>query len=150
MVKKVTFLIPFTILVQCHLLWAYDGDVHYKINESAVQFSQLDSVLKVQLGVAEGKNTELTKAEETKQIIAWIAYGGEAEDFGWYGKYDIPRSRAFNHFHDPLKPWNEAGLDDPFSSIYIANYRRLPVSPILWGLKPEQQDFTRNATGDWS
>jgi len=150
MVKKLTFLILFTILLQCHFLWAYDGEVHYTINESAVQSSQLESVLKVQLGVAEGRKTELTKDKETKQIIEWIAYGGEAEDFGWLGKYDIPRSRAFNHFHDPLKTWDEAGLDDIFSLIYTANYFREPVSPILWGLNPGQQDFAMNLTEDCS
>jgi len=138
------------IFVKTSLLWAYDGSVHYKINKEAVLSSQLESILKINLNINAGSKEELTKGKDAKQIIDWIAFGGEAEDFGWYGKYDIPRSRAFNHFHDPLKSWDEAGLDDAFSLIYTANYFREPVSLILWGLYSGQQDFAMNLTKNWS
>jgi len=153
MVKKVTFLILFAILAQFHLVWAYDGEVHYKINESAVQSSQLDSILEVQLGIAEESKTELTKDKKTKQIIDWIAYGGEAEDFG---KSNIPlykdvTTRAYNHFHDPLKDWDNAGLDNAIlNGLYRGHYWRNPISAILWGLDSGRQDFSQNTTGDWS
>ena len=129
---------------------AYDGEVHSKINEAAVNSSQLDFVLKNQLSISGGTDYLIETNRKTKKIWQWIAYGSEAEDFGWLGKYDIPRSRAFNHFHDPLKTWDEAGLDDIFSLIYTANYFREPVSPILWGLNPGQQDFAMNLTEDCS
>lgn len=146
---EISFFLASIFLFVDNLL-AYDGSVHSKINEESVNFSQLDSVLKGHLGISNGKEIPLTKGKKTQQAWKWLAYGGEAEDFGWLRKYHISTTRAFNHFHDPLKTWDEADLDDPYSLIYTGNYLRNPVSPILWGFNPGQQDFAMNFTGDWS
>jgi hypothetical protein len=157
---KIRILIAIVIILTCshNLLFAYDGVVHSKINEKAVrEASQLDFMLKSNLDLSEGVNTLLSKKGKTNKIWQWIAYGGEAEDFnfGIFGLFPdatitYASTRAFNHFHDPLKAWDEAGFDDPFKSLYIAHYHRPPVSSILWGLNPGQQDFSANETGDWS
>ena len=140
----------FSIFYLTNVLLAYDGDVHSKINEKSVDYSHLDSFLKNNLGISSGKEALLTKGKKTEEAWKWIAYGGEAEDFGWLGKYHITTTRAFNHFHDPLKTWDEADLDNTITAIYTGNYLRSPVSPIIWGFNPEQQDFAMNFTGDWS
>jgi hypothetical protein len=62
------------------------------------------------------------------------------------GKHDFPRTRAFNHFHDPLKEWDAAAFDNAQSLVYTANYFRDPVSAILWGFKHVEQDFLMNLT----
>ena len=132
---------------------AYDGEVHKIINEKAAEQTQiLRNVLINQLGMQPDPNKPdiLDKIIGTRSIKEWIAFGGDAEDYGWLGKYDVLRSRAFNHFHDPLKDWDDAGLDNALNLVYWRYYFRYPVSTILWGLKPEQQDFTMNLTGDWS
>lgn len=152
MIKQtIALLLFFSMSITSNWVWGYDGEVHSRLNKEAVDFSQtLDLLLKDDFGYPLGINAVISKNGKEKTIKEWLAYGGEAEDFGWYGKYDFSRSRAFNHFHDPLKSWDEAGLDDPLSSLYIANYRRPPISPILWGLNLGQQDFAENTTGDWS
>ncbi len=146
----ITLLFFLSISVTPNWAWGYDGSVHSKLNEEAVEFSQnLESLLNG-FGYPLGIDAVISNYGERKTAQEWIAYGGEAEDYGWLGKKDYPRTRAFNHFHDPLKAWDEAGLDDYYSLMYTANYFREPVSPLLWGLNPGQQDFTMNFTGDWS
>lgn len=152
MIKKMVFIAKLIIisLSLCHSSWAYDGKVHSKINEESVRSAQLDSFLKMKLGISKGVDNELIKDGETKFILQWIAYGGEAEDFGMPGDIPFLSTRAFNHFHDPLKDWDNAGLDSIADVPYRGRYWRDPTSAILWGLDPGKQDFSRNTTGDWS
>jgi len=156
--RRLFFLLILLFMSQWHFLWAYHGDVHMKIDEYAVksEVSQLDPVLKGELGFADGIETILAGKDANgnrvkKMIKKWIAYGGEAEDYGWPFNANWLTTRGFNHFHDPLKDWDEAGLDNEMAKlIYHGSYFTYPVSPILWGLKPEEQDFFWNFTGDWS
>ena len=111
----------------------------------------MHQVLKEQIGIIEGIDAELKKGNESKTIKEWIAYGGEAEDYGLPPfKWDKTSTRAFNHYHDPLEEWDEARFKNDLNALYIANYLRYPVSAILWGLRPGEQDFFWNYTGDWS
>jgi hypothetical protein len=138
---------------QYTFLWAYDGKVHIEIDEKATVASQLDAVMKNQLGMNEGINSIFKKGEVSKDVKKWIAYGGEAEDFGISSipLYKDVTSRAYNHFHDPLKDWDNAGLDNAFlNGLYRGHYWRNPISAILWGLDSGRQDFSQNTTGDWS
>ncbi|MBW1911097.1 MAG: hypothetical protein JRJ11_16425, partial [Deltaproteobacteria bacterium] len=84
-----------------------------KINEHAADPSNcsLDEVLREQLGIVEGVDAELKNGNETKTIKEWISFGGKSEDFGKKGENDFKSSRAFNHFHDPLENWDNAGFD---------------------------------------
>ena len=156
--KKIIFLIMSTAMIACSfsLSHAYDGSVHSAINEKASEQTQiLKEVLQQQLGLEPDPDEPdiLDKFIGPRTIKEWIAYGGEAEDFGhpdipW--KWDPTSTRAFNHFHDPLKDWDEAHFDHWTNVFYLKYYYRSPVSTILWGLNPEEQDFYFNATGDWS
>ena len=80
---------------------AYDHEyTHPYINSRAVEadVSKTDSILKKSLGFLNGIESEVNG----ESINYWIAYGGTMED--------EPERRCFNHFHDPLKDWNNAGL----------------------------------------
>jgi hypothetical protein len=132
MIKKLIILLSFTITIQTSIIFGYDGSVHYKLNEQAVLASQLDFVLKNRLGIFEGIETELMKNNEKKELWDWIAFGGDAEDYGKKGKGDFWSTRAHNHFHDPLEDWNDAGLDNLALRLnYHLHHDRYPVSEIL-------------------
>jgi hypothetical protein len=92
----------FLFLILSHLpVVAYDSyNVHPAINEKALkQASKLPQALK-DLGF----NSGIDSAVNGKTIYLWLREGGTTED--------VPTNRANNHFHDPLKPWNKAGLSD--------------------------------------
>jgi hypothetical protein len=149
------FLIAISLLVAILFAfepsWAYDKDVHSTINEKvAKEASQIDSVLKTQLGISDGIQSIIANNGEKKEIWRWIAYGGKAEDFGKNGENDVWSTRAYNHFHDPLEEWADARFNNLVNINYLLRYGRHPVSSILWGLYPGMQDFSQNTTGDWS
>jgi len=85
---------------------AYDGSVHMEINRHAAEQSNLNDYLEKQLCFSKGIE-EIINGDEVKE---WIAFGGAAEDYGigplWLGVgdkwYNIPCTRGYNHFHDPL------------------------------------------------
>jgi hypothetical protein len=157
MLKKIGFLFLLFTITGSKLLFSYDGTVHSRLNEEAVNpvNSKIDDFLKNQLGLVEGNNTELFKGNVSKKIKEWIKFAGEAEDFGLKNgdgsNYDKVSTRAYNHFHNPLKNWSNAGLDN--SALTALNkwfYSRDPVSTVLWSLNQGAQDFSQNTTGDWS
>ncbi|MBU1708679.1 MAG: hypothetical protein KKE17_01615 [Proteobacteria bacterium] len=83
---------------------AYDEEkVHPQINISAAKQSLLvtKDVLR-QIGFEKGLNEELFSANEILTVERWIASGGTAED--------VPYIQVLRHFHDPLQPWDNAGL----------------------------------------
>lgn len=116
--KKLLVLMFLAFTTQYNLSWAYHGDVHYQINENAVKASQFDSVLKNQLSIKNGIEAKFKKNSKEEKVWQWIAYGGEAEDYGKLGKWHITTSRAFNHFHDPLEVWDEARFKNPYNIFY--------------------------------
>lgn len=59
-----------------------------------------DNYLKVP-GFNNDLDENLKWNQKTKTIKEWIAFGGEAEDFGRYGEDDKASTSAYNHFHDP-------------------------------------------------
>jgi len=88
-----------------HPSFAYDDkDVHPKINENAAMQSQFYLG-----GMLESLN--FTTKEEKANVVEWIKKGGTDEDgTSDYLFMDLLEGRYFRHFHDPLKPWNQAGL----------------------------------------
>lgn len=77
---------------------AFDSDyVHLLINESAMKQSCTDSYLTINIDHING----IEKFFNGKPALEWIMSGGKKEDEG---------IRWFNHFHDPLKPDENAGL----------------------------------------
>jgi len=85
----------------------YD-ETHTEINMRAASLQvgdsfSLDEFLRTRLGLKEG----LQRILKGREIIRILGDGGPSEDI-------VPR--WINHFHDPLQPWNTAGLWLPGSS----------------------------------
>ena len=141
------------ILVQHKHTYAYDDKVHAKISIQGIRSSDLNDVLGNEFGFDRGISTVLQRDRVIQSVSNWISFGAQAEDYGINGQGDWETTRAYNHFHDPLKAWNEAGFENPvFNPIYWASYGEWPVSTILWGLAPDPQDKPRilETTGNWS
>jgi sugar lactone lactonase YvrE len=77
---------------------AYERDTHREISRTAVDRSNLESILKNQYGANDG----IALLINGQQVRDWIGTGGSKED--------DPTIRASNHFHNPLQPWSQAGL----------------------------------------
>jgi len=106
---------------------AYDTSyVHPEINDKATrQSAYLERALQ-SLGYREG----VQGIVNNKEIYKWLRDGGEKED--------APLHRANNHFHNPLKAWNNAGLSGNW----------LGMSSLIWA--QDQQWLGGQAGGDWS
>jgi hypothetical protein len=103
---------------------AYDNKfVHLLINKSgAMQSQQLLSTLP-KIGFANGIDEPLKE----KVIWKWFQEGGLKED--------EPFTRTFNHFHDPTRSWDDAGLKGSW----------VGCSSILWA-----QNNCSSANDKWS
>jgi len=112
---------------------ALNVTTHRIVNEQAVRRSNLDRVLKRQLGIPRGIEQEFAGIA----ALRWVGEGGIREDDGnvWDGT-----GRFLRHFHDPLKPWDRAGLD--------LGFKRWESS-VVWMQRPGQGGDT-GGTGDWS
>jgi len=104
----------------------HDEAVHPVINEKALssQDSNIDDYLKNILGFSNG----IEEIVYDKSIKLWVNEGGTNED--------SPRPRTLNHFHDPLKPWGQAGL--PFNQ-----------SALLWAQEPFQHVVLKGGSYSW-
>jgi hypothetical protein len=104
------------------------------------------------------KNIGFTKGlDETvngKKIIKWLQAGAELEDAGSLLDIVTNKGRFNNHFHNPLKSWSSAGLNDylivpnPFPPFTPIIYPVYGESSLLWA-----QDGTKQESfpgGDWS
>lgn len=85
-------------------------------------------------GFASGFEEFLVWGINRKQIKEWLATGGELED-----DRGLSIARSKNHFHDPLKPWPDAGLSDLLIS---------GKSALLWAQDGSSQ--ISKPEGDWS
>jgi hypothetical protein len=78
---------------------------------------------------------------KNRLVFQWLGYGGMQEDRpGSRSDYIFSRpTRSMNHFHNPLKSWTEAGLDDYFLG------HRTGHSQVLWA-----QSLYQDVGGSWS
>lgn len=122
-------------------------ETHLAINEEIATLDRFsfDAYLKYNLGFVKGIKQELrgidaTGATITKQPGWWLGYGGVQEDRpGSIKDYILfMPTRSFNHFHNPLKHWSEAGLND-ILGFYTGQ------SSLLWAQNPNQ-----DLGGQWS
>ena len=91
------------------LCFAYDSSVmHPKIIDYAILQSNLDEYIKNTLNIPKGIKKEINR----KQIKFVTRDGGETED--------SPFERTGFHFHNPLRPWDKAGLLGGDSSVVWA------------------------------
>ncbi|MBI4824338.1 MAG: hypothetical protein HY805_08955 [Nitrospirae bacterium] len=119
---KLIFLI-LILLFNIPSAYPLEVETHEAINEhissTPVSGFSLDGYLKNNLGFIKGKDEEING----KKISRLIKDGGSYEDSP---PWTIPYIRSLNHFHNPLKLWDKAGLKD---SIW-------GESSILWAQKP--------------
>lgn len=122
--------------------YAFDNQsTHKLLTEAAVNNSEyFEIILKEQLGV-EDTDVRLSNGKNTHSITKWLQEGSYEED--------EPSCRASNHFHNPLKSWNEAELTDPIWIVdrYCDAFSpfREKYSNISWAtgfLDPEQTPLT--------
>ncbi|MBI4822834.1 MAG: hypothetical protein HY805_01195 [Nitrospirae bacterium] len=91
-----------------------EKNTHLAINQEVAQRTinsfSLGNYLKNELGFMGGVDEPLygysgkMKIHITQKVWQWLGEGGFTED--------EPLWRSFRHFHNPLKPWDTAGLKD--------------------------------------
>lgn len=121
-----------------------DSVTHKDLSEYAAGSSVLDKnkgdYLR-NIGFVDALDTQVKWGEE-KSIKKWLAEGANLEDKSSFGFPILGTTRSFNHFHNPLKPWSQAGLDDWVVFHYTGE------SSLLWAQDgTNQQNFPE---GDWS
>ena len=139
------------ILWQTSDVFALKEDTHRAINEEIAQKTindfSLNDYLSNSLGFQKGTKEYLNGFDADgliarKQVFEWLGYGGEQED--WPGNWQDfvlgNPSRSYNHFHNPLKAWSEAGLNDTVLGIPYSG-----ESSVLWS-----QDTNQIIGGQWS
>jgi len=93
-------------LLICVRSFAWDDYyTHPHITEEALKASAFDDYLKTVLHVSDGIDYKLHSIiKKDYNIVQWFQYGSTQED--------RPVCRASNHFHNPLKSWDQSGLTD--------------------------------------
>ena len=91
-----------------------------------------------------------------KDVRKWLQDGAELEDAGGLSDFVSGEARSFNHFHNPLKPWDSAGLDDyvtisnpfsPFEPPFLIKHTS-GESALKWAQDKENQQSHANLEGD--
>ncbi|MEM7828500.1 MAG: hypothetical protein QW561_04090 [Candidatus Aenigmatarchaeota archaeon] len=138
------FLIFFSSFVFVKEVGSWNDKVTHKdLSKFAAENSVLDiskgNYMK-NLGFSAGLSEKFIWNSKAQSGLLWLQEGAELEDDSSPGFPIIPGSttRSFNHFHNPLKPWSQAGLDDTWTG----------ESSLLWAQDgTDQQNFP---SGDWS
>jgi hypothetical protein len=93
---------------------AFERDTHRELSARALRSSIGDEFLVNQVNLLAGISTQVS----SNRVIDWVQEGSSREDDAF---------RFFNHFHNPLRIWNQAGLE----------VLEVPVpgsqSSVLWG-----------------
>jgi len=95
------------MVMSARLVQAFNGETHKAMNIAATSPGAcnadfcFDDFLRNDLALATG----IEERFSGETVWQWIRDGGEQED--------VPNSRSFHHFHDPLRPWDDAGLQIP-------------------------------------
>ena len=114
------------LLISVSILWISNGFslekvTHEYLNQTIAQRTingfSLDSYLKNTLGFTLGAQEPLSAYSEVKKIELqqviwrWVGEGGIKEDEPeGIPRQIVGRARNQNHFHNPLEPWDQAGL----------------------------------------
>jgi hypothetical protein len=115
-------------------LLALKEPTHRAINEfiakNNVNGFDLDAYLRDRIGFSGGREEDIRpqspelSPEEGYKVWMWIGAGGELED--------CRLARSANHFHNPLKPSDEAGFSGALGIPFLYSGE----SSILWLLEP--------------
>ena len=103
--KRIFLFVLSLITFHSSCLFAHeDVIIHPKITENAIKNSSIEEYLKNNLNFKEGFETILPSSGG-KTILTWLKEGSTAEDA-------LNICRASNHFLDPTKTWDTAGMSD--------------------------------------
>lgn len=100
------FLVVVGLLIAAEA-WVFDIDTHRRLNGRAADASKIDNYLKQELGFGLG----LKETFSERQVREWIQRGGEAEDQFLGSDVLGALLRSRHHFHNPLRGWDQAGLN---------------------------------------
>lgn len=110
---------------------ALNISTHRLVNIAAADYPMFDRYLREFLGFARGCSSLLPRRGEAFTAEEWLDDGGEREDDG-----GPLTGRFFNHFHNPLKPWSEAGLHaighNPSSVQWMQQPNQAPGGSWAW------------------
>ncbi|MDA8238768.1 MAG: hypothetical protein M0Z67_00175 [Nitrospiraceae bacterium] len=97
-------------------LFAWDNNVthrdlsQYAAENSVVGLSK-ENYLK-NLGCSAGLTAKFLWNNKIQSALLWLQEGAYSEDAGSNLQGFLGLARYNNHFHNPLKPWGRAGLND--------------------------------------
>jgi hypothetical protein len=115
---------------------AFSEATHKIINLEAARSSNMHRTLN-SLGFRLGLATQF----KHMTALEWVGEGGERED--------APFCRSARHFHDPLKPWDQAGLVPHNLLVSLGCGGTEFESSLVWSQK-DAQDPTGSLKGTWS
>lgn len=109
--KIIAFFLLCLVTLICEHAMAWNDDfTHPKITATAIIASDVSKYLIDNLNLKNGVHSSFGD----RSAFDWLQTGAELED--------DPACRASNHFHDPLKPWSQAGLTDTWWPVDIWCY----------------------------
>ncbi|MFQ5989698.1 MAG: hypothetical protein ACE5K9_07270, partial [Candidatus Methylomirabilales bacterium] len=118
-------------LMDANSAMALNETTHAIINEQAARQSRpnkpgLNQILKNELGFPQGIEEPL----RGREVFEWLREGGIRED--------SPICRTTRHFHDPLQPWESAGLRTFNPIIVVPCGGSSFPSSVHWAQEPNQ------------
>jgi len=121
-----------------------DSTTHKDLSEIAANKSVIGTTEYLKnIGLNEGLLQQLKLNTREQELYKWIREGAQLEDAGSTSQGIAGTARYVNHFHNPLKPWTAAGLDDT-----VVGFHYTGESFLLWA-----QDSARQSGwlgGDWT
>ena len=125
--KVLTFVILAISISHAQFCSAFDDKTtHREITKRAVQQSNLNNYLTTMLGISEGIDKFLKNGDQNLKIAEWLQEGSELED--------SPICRPSNHFHNPLKLWDQSYMTDQpwWLDLYCSSWNPR-YSNVTWG-----------------
>ena len=104
--------------------------------------SQAQGNYLINLGLNKGLDEPLTWNGISRNISLWLQEGAQLEDKSSTLFPILGTTRSLNHFHNPLKPWSQAGLDDYYLGHWTGE------SSLVWAQDGNAQQNV--VEGDWS
>src|SRR5262249_54954608 len=103
---------------------ALNESTHRLVNREAGISSKLDDTLRSNLAIKQGVLTRFRDRNEVqKDVLDWLGEGGIQEDQGSVFQFLVRKARYGRHFHDPLQPWDTAGLSVPIPGQFESSIR---------------------------
>ena len=112
------------LLVIVHDVAAFKLETHRRLNLRAANASMVAPYLRDELDVPSGLESIL----RGQPVREWIRTGGAAEDLFLDSEFNGAVNRSRHHFHNPLLPWTNAGLDSGCRVFPFLPFLSFPVT----------------------